>query len=157
MRTNGGADHSGEDIAVLLESMGSVPVFARDRHLTVVAANDCARKLSPALHPGSNLLRWLFLGDDEPECAIAPELSAAMVGLLHDSLEQHDADLQFRSLVGELASRNGAFSRIWAGAERSPSHSGPVARTRNGAALRFQELRLIDDYELVVVVLYEAG
>jgi hypothetical protein len=88
---------------------------------------------------------------------IAPELPAVMVALLHDSLEQHDADRQFRALVGELASRNGAFSRIWASADRTPSHSGVVGQTNSGAALRFQELRLVDDYELVVVVLYEAA
>jgi hypothetical protein len=157
MRTSGGADRSGSDLTGLLESMASVPVFARDRHLTVVASNARARSMSIALRPGSNLLRWLFLSNDEPDCALSPELPDTLIALLHDSLEQHDEDGQFRALVGELAAQNGAFSRLWANADRTAPHEGVVGQSRAGATIRFRELRLVDDYELVVVVLYEAA
>jgi hypothetical protein len=137
--------------------MASVPVFARDRHLTIVASNARARAMSIALQPGTNLLRWFFLSDDQPDCALAPELPDTLVALLHDSLEQHDEDGQFRALVGELAAQNGAFSRIWAGADLAAPHGGVVGKSTAGTTIRFRELRLVDDYELVVVVLYEAA
>jgi len=153
MRTDGGTDRPDGDLTDLLESMSSAAVFARDRYLTVVAANARARAVSPALRPGTNLLRWLFLDDDEPRCTLAPDLPDTLVALLHDSLEQHDHDARFRALVGELAARDGSFARIWARSPARASHRGVVGRTPGGTALRFQELRITDDHEVVVVVL----
>jgi hypothetical protein len=156
MRTDGGAGRPRGDLVALLESMASVPVFARDRHLTVIAANARARALSGALRPGSNLLRWAFLGDDRPDCALATDLPAVLVAQLRDSLEQHDEDPAFRALVGELAAHDATFSRIWAAPGRTPPHEGIVGWSPTGAVIRFRELRLVDDHEVVVVVLYEA-
>lgn len=156
MRTDGGTGGPTAGLTVLLESMASVPVFARDRHLTVVAANARARALSAALRPGANLLRWAFVDDDRPGCALATDLPAVLVAQLHDSLDQHDEDPSFRALVGELAARSAMFSRLWAAPPGTSPHEGVVGWTPTGTTVRFRELRLVDDHELVVVVLYEA-
>lgn len=154
MRTDGWAGSSG-GLGALLESLSSTPVIARDRHLTVVAANAPARALSPAFQPGVNLLRWLFLSEERHRCDVADELPSILIALLKDSLEQHDEDARFRALVGELVAQNSAFARMWADDARPSSHGGVAGRTTAGITLRFQELRLVDDFEVVLVVLYE--
>jgi hypothetical protein len=135
----------------LLDALGRVPAFARDRHLFVVASNRAARALSPAFRPGANLATFVFLGD-VGDCALAEGLQVEVVALLCDSLAQHDDDRRFRALVGELEAKSATFATLWAAQQGPPAHHGAITESRT-RALRFHEVRVVNDYELTVVVL----
>jgi len=149
--------HDPGQAQTLVTRLGEIPAFALDRHLTVVAANRSARAVSAAFEPGANLARFAFLepgpvGDSDREDATL----ATVVGLLRDSVDQHEGDDRFRNLVGELAARSEPFARLWAADSGRARHSGTVWCVGRGARFEFQELRLVDDFEHTVVVLLSA-
>lgn len=139
----------------LLAALGPVPAFARDRHLFVVAANRAARALSPSFRPGANLAISAFLGTPG-DCALTDEVRSEVVALLCDSLAQHEHDARFCALVGELEAKSAAFATLWA-AQRGPAaHHGPITEP-GSQSLQFQEVRVVNDYDLTVVVLSSRG
>ncbi|MDO9395080.1 MAG: hypothetical protein Q7T71_00900 [Herbiconiux sp.] len=143
-------------LRAVLEAWPGTPAFVRDRHLTVVASNELARAVSPGFADGVNLLRFTFLsGEIDRSEEQWPVIAAQSVGLLRDSLEQHDDDQAFRGLVGELSALSRSFSSAWADENGSVAHSGPVTFATPGRPdlrLVYQELRLPDEHEHVLVV-----
>ena len=101
-------------ILQLLDSL-DLPAFVEDRMFDVLAANPLATALSPAIAPGSNRLRSLFL--DDAERALYPEWEQATAGLIASfraSIGSDVADPRIAQLVGELSLRSEHFRRLWA-------------------------------------------
>ena len=133
-----------------------MPVFVRDRHLTVVASNALARAVSPSFDVGINIPRYTFLHGigDVVECDRG-EIISQVAAVLRDSLLQHDPDAQFQKIVGELSANSDDFSQKWADDSRHADQSGTT--TVNNAmvgtiTLAYQQLHFPDDFELVLVV-----
>ncbi|MGH1548399.1 helix-turn-helix domain-containing protein [Leifsonia poae] len=101
-------------ILQLLDSL-DLPAFVEDRMFDVLAANPLATALSPAIAPGSNRLRSLFL--DDAERALYPDWEQATAGLIASfraSIGSDVADPRIAQLVGELSLRSEHFRRLWA-------------------------------------------
>lgn len=92
-----------------------LPAFVEDRMFDVLAANEPATRLSPAIRPGANRLRSLFL--DEDERALYPDWEQATAGLIASfraSIGSDVDDPRIAQLVGELSLRSEHFRRMWA-------------------------------------------
>jgi transcriptional regulator with XRE-family HTH domain len=92
-----------------------LPAFVEDRMFDVLAANDLATALSPAIRPGQNRLRSLFL--DEDERALYPDWEQATAGLIASfraSIGSDVDDPRIAQLVGELSLGSEHFRRLWA-------------------------------------------
>ncbi|NAZ84880.1 MmyB family transcriptional regulator [Kineococcus indalonis] len=100
--------------------------------------------LSPAFCPGANPARSTFLHPGVRERTESWEQVADLVArTLEESLHRSLEDARFRSLVGELAARSGAFSTAWA-RRHVPPGGGAVAFTHplvGRLLLAHQELR----------------
>ena len=99
----------------LIESWSHTPAVLVDRHLEVLSANPLARALSHSFHTGTNLARFAFLDQDvmrTEDCwgATATQVAA----MLRDSLDQHESDREFLTIVGELSATSWDFSGAWA-------------------------------------------
>jgi len=92
-----------------------MPAFIHDRRLTVLAANAFASALSPNYRPGVNLLRAIFLDDDERELHRdwARATVEAVAGVRAAAGSRFDDD-QLTALIGELSMRSEPFRRLWA-------------------------------------------
>ncbi|MGI3786543.1 MAG: hypothetical protein ACRYG2_37845 [Janthinobacterium lividum] len=150
------ADDSRTD--VLLASWAATPAFARDRYLTIRAANFLAHALSPAFQPGVNLLRHVFLTDEPAPSAQSDArslLMAILVALLRDSLQEHEEDEVFVDLVGELAACSHEFAALWSRSDLPLRHHATVLfpDTRVGELrMTYQELRMpLESGEVIVV------
>jgi hypothetical protein len=143
------------DARALLDSWVGVPAFVRDRHLTVTASNGLARAVSPGFAVGVNLARFAFLdpsvaGDAQQWPGVADEVAA----LLRDSLDRHEQDAAFRSIVGELSATSRAFAEAWAdesvpvqtGSHRFPNDAVGTLR------LTYHQLMMPDNYDDTLVV-----
>jgi hypothetical protein len=150
------ARDDGGSAADLLRSLRP-PAIVRDRHFDVIAANTAATRLSTALRPGQNLLRRVFLPDqDDEECILDDSLPESAVALLRDSLEEHEEDTRFAALVGELSARSIRFSELWANASTAVT-TNTVAVMGSHAPLRFFEHRPVGEYEMTVVVFEQSS
>jgi transcriptional regulator with XRE-family HTH domain len=102
-------------IRQLLEVVG-LPAFVEDRMFDVLAANPLATALSPAIRPGANRLRSVFLDPDERE--LYPDWEQATAGLIASfraSIGTGAADdPRIAQLVGELSLASEHFRRLWA-------------------------------------------
>lgn len=98
----------------LLEVL-DLPAFVEDRMFDVLAANRLATALSPAIAPGRNRLRSLFL--DDAERALYPDWDQATTGLIASfraSIGTDVDDPRIAQLVGELSLGSEHFRRLWA-------------------------------------------
>jgi len=150
------ADRS--DAEDLLTSWRGTPAFARDRYLTVTAANPLARALSPAFAPGVNLLRHVFLsvepGWEAEHDALLP-VTTILAALLRDSLEEYEEDRAFVDLVGELAARSPRFGVLWGRPDLEVRHLATVsfpATPVGPVEMTYQELRMPLGSGQVIVV-----
>jgi transcriptional regulator with XRE-family HTH domain len=97
----------------LLDVLG-LPAFVEGRYFDVLAANDLAGALSPALRAGENRLRSVFL--DPAERALHPEWetgTARLVAGFRRSVGQDVDDPGFVQLVGELSLASERFRQLW--------------------------------------------
>ncbi|MCD2198286.1 helix-turn-helix domain-containing protein [Actinomycetospora endophytica] len=84
------------------------------RAFDVLAANDPARALSPAIRPGANRLRAMFL--DEAERALRPDWdveAGAMVAEFRASVGTDLTDPRVVALTEELSAASAAFRVAW--------------------------------------------
>jgi hypothetical protein len=88
----------------LVQSWSHTPAVLVDRHLNVLVSNPLARALSDSFIETTNLAQFTFLHPDVVRDAACWDDTAVQVAaLLRDSLDQHDEDRAFLSIVGELA------------------------------------------------------
>ena len=116
-----------DEMRELLASWRAVPAFLCDRHFTVVASNTAASAVSPAFVEGTNLARFAYLEPDvDRNHAMWPEASSQVAALLRESLDEHEADPSFHTIVGELSARSRDFSVAWADDARTAKTRGVV-------------------------------
>lgn len=111
----------------LLASWTSIPAFLCDRLFTVVVSNAAAAALSQGFTEGTNLARFAFLGPDvNRDHASWQEASAQMAALLRESLDDHEPDRDFHTIIGELSVHSREFSVAWADESRRATSRGVV-------------------------------
>jgi transcriptional regulator with XRE-family HTH domain len=99
----------------LIRSWRNTPAFVHDRNMDILTANRLALALTPALHPGANAVRALFvepamrtLYDDWEEAArTATSRLRVLVGRDID-------DPRLCELIRDLSEHSDDFRRIWA-------------------------------------------
>ena len=109
------------EVQQLLDSWGSVPAYVRDRRFDVLMANKSAMALAPMYHPGSNLVRAVFL--DPGTRTLFPDwqdIAEQTVAALRATADLRDPPTA--ALVAELQS-NDNFRRLWARHDVRPSRS----------------------------------
>ena len=104
------------------------PAVLLDRHLRVLCATPLARALSPHFLDGADLARSTFLEARHlQDLPCWREAAEQVTALLSASLDRHEGDREFRSIVGELSVSSPAFAAAWA-------RDAPV---RGSGAVRF--------------------
>jgi transcriptional regulator with XRE-family HTH domain len=107
------------------------PAFVESQMFDVLAANELATALSPAIRPGENRLRSMFL--DPAERAMYPDWDRAIGGLVASfraSIGTDNDDPQVAQLVGELSLASESFRKLWARHDVKPL-AGGEARMRH--------------------------
>ena len=101
-------------IGQLLGSVG-LPAFVESRMLDVLAANQLATALSPAMSAGANRLRSLFLDPAERDLyADWERATGELVASFRASIGTDVEDPRIAQLVGELSLASQEFGRLWA-------------------------------------------
>ena len=140
----------------LLDFMGDVPAYVRDKHLNVVASTPMARALSGAFTVNVNLARYVFLNPEFRDLVMDwPDIAGQTTASLRNSLEQHEEDSWFTELVGELSANSEAFATAWAHDYRDAATWGRVSLQHpqvGPIVMIYQELVIPDDFENVLVV-----
>ncbi|WP_156465936.1 MULTISPECIES: MmyB family transcriptional regulator [unclassified Rathayibacter] len=137
----------------LLTPWAQRPAVLLDRHLEVLSATPLARALSPALVEGVNIARFTFLDPQaQQDRACWRNAADEITALLSDSLDRHEGDRGFRSVVGELSARSPRFATTWAvGARAAGSGSVRFLDTAVGTVpLGYRVTRLDDEHTLLV-------
>jgi transcriptional regulator with XRE-family HTH domain len=104
-----------------------LPAFVESRQFDVLAANRLATALSPALRPGENRLRSVFL--DAAEQDLFPDWEQATSGLVASfrvSLGSDVDDPRIAQLVGELSLASERFRQLWARHDVKPLAGGAM-------------------------------
>jgi transcriptional regulator with XRE-family HTH domain len=113
-------------IRQLLDAL-ELPAFVESRIFDVLAANRLATALSPAIRPGANRMRSMFLDEDERD--MYPDWEQAISGMVASfraSLGTDTSDPRIAQLVGELSLASEPFRRLWARHDVKPLAGGPV-------------------------------
>jgi transcriptional regulator with XRE-family HTH domain len=137
----------------------NLPAFAESRMFDVLAVNDLASALSPAIRPGENRLRSMFL--DPAERDMYPDWDRAIAGLVASfraSIGTDNDDPQVAQLVGELSLASESFRKLWARHDVKPL-AGGAARIRHpevGLLELTREKLPIGDSEGQLLVIYHA-
>jgi transcriptional regulator with XRE-family HTH domain len=117
-------------IRQLLDAI-ALPAFVESRMFEVLAANRAATALSPAIRPGANRLRSVFL--DPAERDLLPDWEQAIGGMVASFRASIGTDLddpRIAQLVGELSLASEQFRRLWARHDVR-TLSGGAARMRH--------------------------
>lgn len=113
----------------------NVPAMVIDGYLTVLAANDLARAVSPGMEPGTNELRSLFLDPAAGEHHLDWEQTAASsVAHLRARAGSHPDDERLHALIGEMSLKSVRFRRLWARHDVLLVHGGGRIRLRHPRA-----------------------
>jgi transcriptional regulator with XRE-family HTH domain len=101
----------------LIGSWPTTPAFVHDRHMDILAANRIALALTPALRPGANAVRAVFMDpgmrrlyDDEDWEAAAKDA----LGRLRVLAGRDVDDAALGELVRDLSENSEDFRRLWA-------------------------------------------
>jgi transcriptional regulator with XRE-family HTH domain len=108
-------DRAPASIEWLIHSWRDTPAFVHDRHMGILAANRIALALTPALRPGANAVRAVFMDRDHRRLyqdweAAARETAARLRVLVGRNVD----DPRLCELVRELSEHSEAFRRLWA-------------------------------------------
>ena len=116
-----GPDSSVETVASgLLQLIDQLPLpaFVANWYLDTLAANRCARALSPGFIPGRNFLRWLFC---DPAARRLygnwDEATELLVSESRDVAGSDTGDPRWRALIDELSAASRLFRELWARAD----------------------------------------
>ncbi len=95
-----------------------MPAVVASRCLDVLAANPCARALSPGFEPGRNFLRWRLLDPAARTLYVDwDEATALAVSGLRDVVGSDMSDPRSRALIDELSAGSQRFRELWARAD----------------------------------------
>jgi transcriptional regulator with XRE-family HTH domain len=148
-------------IRQLLDAL-ALPAFVENRLFDVLAANRAATALSPAVRPGENRLRSVFL--DPAERALLPDWEQATAGAVASfraSIGSDVGDPRIAQLVGELSLGSERFRRLWARHDVSPLAGAPATLLHpelGRLELRREKLPIGDsDGQLLVIYHAAAG
>jgi transcriptional regulator with XRE-family HTH domain len=106
-----------------------LPAFVENRLFDVLAANRLATALSPAIRPGENRLRSVFL--DPAEQDLHPDWERAAVDIVASfrvsaGAPSADGDPAAARLVGELSLASELFRQLWARHDVKPLAGAPA-------------------------------
>ena len=95
----------------------SMPAIVASRCQDVLAANPCARALSPGFTPGQNFLRWRLLEPAARDLYVNwEEATEVAVSGLREAAGDMD-DPRLRRLIDELSAASRRFRELWARAD----------------------------------------
>ncbi|MGA1837920.1 hypothetical protein VD659_13425 [Herbiconiux sp. 11R-BC] len=138
-----------------LEGWASAPVVLCNRRLDVLASTALAVSLSPGFAPGTNLVRFAFLGPAEQrEHPRWAEMATVTAGMLRESVDEHDHDRGAERIIGELSTRSREFAEVWARTELEGRVTGSIRfdETAAGAiGLSFTLLHLPGDADDLLI------
>jgi hypothetical protein len=118
------------------------PVIVCNRYTDVLAANPCARALSPGAAPGRNRMCWVFLDPAARELYVNwDEATDIAVCEFREAAGDLD-DPRLRALIDELSAGSQRFRELWARAD--VGHSAGVIHMRHAVVgdLRLHRTRL---------------
>jgi transcriptional regulator with XRE-family HTH domain len=96
----------------------SMPAIVASRFQDVLAANPCARALSPGFTPGQNFLRWRLLEPAARELFVNwDEATEIAVSGLREAAGGDMGDPRLRALIDELSAASERFRELWARAD----------------------------------------
>lgn len=96
----------------------SMPAIVASRCQDVLAANPCARALSPGFTPGQNFLRWRFLEPAAHELFVNwDEATEIAVSGLREVAGSDLDDPRLRALIDELSAASHRFRELWVRAD----------------------------------------
>jgi transcriptional regulator with XRE-family HTH domain len=95
-----------------------MPAIVASKCQDVLAANPCARALSPGFAPGQNFLRWRLLTPEARELYVDwDEATEIAVSGLRDVVGSDLNDPRLRVLIDELSAASQRFRELWARAD----------------------------------------
>ena len=135
------------------------PAFIEDRYFDVLATNTMATALSPAITPGGNQLRDLFL--DPAEQALHREwenVTECYVANLRQAVGTDFDDPRFIELIGELSLASPRFRQLWARHEVRGQRGTPLLlnHPQVGAMTLNRERLAINGTDGLMLVVYHA-
>jgi transcriptional regulator with XRE-family HTH domain len=96
----------------------AMPAIVASRCQDVLAANPCARALSPGFTPGQNFLRWRLLDPAARELYVDwNEATEIAVSGLREVAGTEMGDPRLRALIDELSAASPRFRELWARAD----------------------------------------
>ena len=119
-----------------------VPAIVCNRYLDVLAANPCARALTPGAAPGLNRMRSIFLHPAAREVFVNwDEITDIAVSEFREAAGDLD-DPRFRALIDELSAGSERFRELWARADVGYSTGIIHMRHPKAGDLRLHRTRL---------------
>src|SRR5271154_4609291 len=116
-RSYGAAEAPADGTQELIDQF-SMPAIVASRCLDVLAANACARALSPGFAPGRNFLRWRLL---EPAARVLyvdwDEATDVAVSGLREAAGSDPDDPRLQALIEDLSDVSERFRELWSRAE----------------------------------------
>jgi transcriptional regulator with XRE-family HTH domain len=110
-------DTVAESLCQLIDQL-PVPVVVGNCYLDMLAANACARALSPGFEPGGNLLRWVFVSPAARDFYIHwDEVTDIAVSELREVAGTDLGDPRLREIIDELSAHSPRFGELWARAD----------------------------------------
>jgi transcriptional regulator with XRE-family HTH domain len=95
-----------------------MPAIVASRCQDVLAANPCARALSPGFTPGQNFLRWRLLEPAARQLFVNwDEATEIAVSGLREVAGSDMGDPRLRTLIDELSAASQRFRELWARAD----------------------------------------
>jgi transcriptional regulator with XRE-family HTH domain len=104
-----------------------VPVVVGNRYLDALAANACARALSPGMEPGGNMLRWIFVAPAARDLYVHWDVVTDIVVSEFREVAGTDlGDPRLRAMIDELSAHSPRFRELWTrsdvGYQTGPMH-----------------------------------
>jgi transcriptional regulator with XRE-family HTH domain len=132
-RTPRGGPETAADMLDEVIAQFAMPALIATRYQDVLAANACARALSPGFAPGENYLRWRLLEPAAREFFVDwDEATDVAVSGLRETAGGDVDDPRLSALIDELSAASPRFRELWARRcglpHRCPAHAPPAGR-----------------------------
>ena len=110
-------DTVAESLCQLIDQV-PVPVILGNRYMDALAANACARALSPGLCAGRNLLHWVFVDPAARDFYVHWDVVTDIVVSEFREVAGTDlGDPRLRAMIDELSAHSPRFRELWARAD----------------------------------------